>query len=161
MFMTPMTLLTCLQNDRLDPRQLHDRKKRRIDAIVRKSNYIGGLPHSARHAYRSNRRALCGNYLTAILCPQLLVITIVSNELYLLRSPRIPVGEEPYAVGQWGTWVATALVLIAAMMDHRREIAEKGRGGRVDGRSGNQLPSRQPVILEQPPNRPAKAQIES
>jgi len=84
MFMTPMTLLTCLQNDRLDPRQLHDRKKRRIDAIVRKSNYIGGLPHSARHAYRSNRRALCGNYLTAILCPQLLVITIVSNELYLL-----------------------------------------------------------------------------
>jgi len=47
--------------------------------------------------------------------PFICVAAIVCNEMYLLHSPRLPMGEPPYAVGQWGGWIATALVLIATL----------------------------------------------
>jgi hypothetical protein len=44
---------------------------------------------------------------------------LVCNEAYLFHEPTLPVTEALFAIGQWGCWVATALALIAAFIDHR------------------------------------------
>lgn len=48
-----------------------------------------------------------------ILALPLLVINIALNELALLK-PSLPTNEANYAIGQWGPWVSSALVVIAA-----------------------------------------------
>jgi len=60
------------------------------------------------------------------------VLVIIHNELYFIAPPGLPTDELPFAVGQWGPWVATVLVLVAALMDRNRrdkKVAHGGTGG--------------------------------
>lgn len=51
-----------------------------------------------------------------ILALPFLIINIVLNELSLLK-PDLPTNEANYAIGQWGPWVSTAMVIIAAAIN--------------------------------------------
>ncbi len=58
-----------------------------------------------------------------LVLPAVAIFTAVSAEQYLLgREPRIPSLENMTSVGQWGGWVATGVVVLAAAMN-----AVKGR----------------------------------
>jgi hypothetical protein len=51
-----------------------------------------------------------------VLALPLLVINIVLNELVLLK-PDLPTNEANYAIGQWGPWVSSVLVVFAAAVN--------------------------------------------
>lgn len=60
--------------------------------------------------------------------PFICATAIGCDEMYLLHPTRLPMGEPAYAVGQWGGWIATALVLIATLFgifgDNREATTE-------------------------------------
>lgn len=60
-----------------------------------------------------------GRMLYQAVTPLFAVLVLVCNEVYLLHEPTLPVTEAPFAIGQWGCWMATGLALIAAFIDHQ------------------------------------------
>lgn len=107
--------------------QHHERMVRFIHDASMEHRYGGyfALWHFATRSRRSWLKLLLFSFtlpwfllglVVDILALPLLIINIVLNELALLK-PELPTNEANYAIGQWGPWVSSAMVVMAAAVN--------------------------------------------
>ncbi|KAL3475446.1 hypothetical protein BJX99DRAFT_259393 [Aspergillus californicus] len=111
--------------------ELHQAQQTSRDIL--NSNILSGKYRRAeRHIEESTRRQLSEGQqpyqagwvtnLLSVVC----VVVLVLNEIFIHTGIAIPTGEESFAVGQWGPWVAVIMALAgSAIVEYHRPEYEK------------------------------------
>ncbi|KAL2843738.1 hypothetical protein BJY01DRAFT_235562 [Aspergillus pseudoustus] len=85
------------------------------------SREAGRLLEEGQHRYRAGPVT----HLLAAVC----LVVVVLNEAFIHYGVNIPMGEESFAVGQWGPWVAVIMALVgSAIVEHHRPRYEERQG---------------------------------
>jgi hypothetical protein len=71
--------------------------------------------------------------LVDIFAMPLMILNIIINELVIMTAP-LPTNEANFAIGQWGPWVSSALVIFAAVINKSLEFWEKAKQAKRENR---------------------------
>ena len=69
--------------------------------------------------------------LVDIFALPMMLVNIVLNEITIMTT-RLPTNEADYAIGQWGPWVSSALVIVAAVVNKLLELRDRAKRAKAE-----------------------------
>ena len=93
------------------------------------------------------RTCIIGRVVMILITVFVTIPLLIRNELYLLKDGGLPSTENVFEIGQWGTWVSVALVLVGALVVRYQCPAFWGRQRTLDHEQAASDTGQEPTAL--------------